>query len=68
MRQMMINSRYVFVAIVCFCATTAVAETPDRKQPNVVFLLADDLGWTGLGALGAISTRRRTWIAWPRKE
>ena len=49
----MINSRYVFVAIVCFCATTAVAETPDRKQPNVVFLLADDLGWTGLGCFGS---------------
>ncbi|NND99882.1 MAG: sulfatase [Pirellulaceae bacterium] len=31
----------------------ACAGDADPKQPNVVFLLADDLGWTGLGCFGS---------------
>jgi arylsulfatase A-like enzyme len=34
---------------VCDCAEAA----QDDQRPNVVFLLADDLGWTGLGCFGS---------------
>jgi len=33
-------------------ATTEAAESP-AKKPNIVFLLADDLGWTNLGCFGS---------------
>jgi len=39
--------RFLVVILVVHCA--AVAEA---KRPNVVFLLADDLGWTDLGCYG----------------
>lgn len=31
----------------------AVAEGPRRERPNVVFIMADDLGWTDLGCFGS---------------
>jgi len=34
-------------------STTTRAADPPTKQPNIVFLLADDLGWTGLRCFGS---------------
>ena len=34
-----------------FCGLTLKAN--DASQPNIVFLLADDLGWTGLTCFGS---------------
>ena len=39
-------------------------EPPDRK-PNIVFILADDLGWATRACTAASSTRRPISIAWP---
>ena len=37
----------------CLLSLDAMAETFDTDHPNVVFLLADDLGWTGLDCFGS---------------
>jgi arylsulfatase A-like enzyme len=46
----------IFVAIVhaalCLFSSDASAAAPDRK-PNIVFILADDLGWAELGCYGS---------------
>lgn len=34
-------------------ASTISASAADSPQPNIVLLLADDLGWTGLGCFGS---------------
>ncbi|MGB7346873.1 MAG: sulfatase [Pirellulaceae bacterium] len=39
--------------IVLLYATETTAETVEIKHPNIVFLLADDLGWTGLNCFGS---------------
>jgi arylsulfatase A len=41
--------------VACFCLMPlrVPAETFEIDQPNVVFLLADDLGWTGLNCFGS---------------
>ena len=41
------------VACSCLLSLDAMAETFDINHPNVVFLLADDLGWTGLNCFGS---------------
>lgn len=42
---------YPFVALV-LSAHAIVLQAKD-KQPNVVFIMADDLGWTDLGVMGS---------------
>lgn len=46
--------RYFFSLLVLLSvfATAALASEPP-KQPNIVLILADDLGWTGLGCFGS---------------
>ena len=39
-------------------ALTAVAAAKPQPQPNIVFVLIDDLGWTGVGCYGNSPFRR----------
>lgn len=43
----------LFPLILCVLAARAVAATEQDQPPNVVLLLADDLGWTGLRCFGS---------------
>src|SRR5205823_12763994 len=43
----------VFVLLSCLLALTAVrGDAAMQRPPNIVFILADDLGWTELGCCG----------------
>ena len=46
-------SLLAIVACSCLFPMNAEAETFEIKHPNIVFLLADDLGWTGLNCFGS---------------
>lgn len=47
----------VLVAIVLFASSAMAQETGDKSpqtpQPNIVLIMADDLGWTDLGCMGS---------------
>ncbi len=46
------NSKSLFsIVFLLACCSPAGAESHDR--PNIILLLADDLGWTGLGCFGS---------------
>jgi arylsulfatase A-like enzyme len=48
----------VLILTICFfiflssCGTRSKAKSTQSTQPNIVFILADDLGWTELGCYG----------------
>ncbi len=50
--------RLLLAAICLACVSPAVRADDPRRPPNVVFILADDLGWAELGCYG--QTRIRT--------
>ena len=55
MRQFLSRVGVLGVTAVFLSANvSATADTPKNgKRPNIVLLLADDLGWTGLGCFGS---------------
>lgn len=36
------------------------------SRPNIVFILADDMGWAQPGFNGEIPGRLRIWTSWPK--
>jgi arylsulfatase A-like enzyme len=51
-------SRYFFITLFCATLTNCIKNTPDHQQlvtarPNVLLILADDLGFSDLGAYGS---------------
>ncbi|MDH5412853.1 MAG: sulfatase [Flavobacteriaceae bacterium] len=54
---MNILKKYHFIYLLLFiilsgCATKNTGSTQNRNQPNVVFILVDDLGWSDLAFMG----------------
>src|SRR5829696_9131192 len=47
------SSRVSFVLCVLTMFTVAGAQTQPVKKPNIIFILADDLGWTDLACYGS---------------
>src|SRR5688572_29639437 len=43
----------VSLGLIVVFGVAAVAAAGEKKQPNIVFILADDLGWTDLGCQGS---------------
>ena len=38
-------------------------------KPHIIHILADDMGWSEVGALGTVSGARPHWVLWtPRKQ
>jgi len=47
------SNRLVVLACGLFVGLAAAAAEPAPRRPNVVFIMADDLGWTDLGCQGS---------------
>jgi len=46
--------KFLLVACTVFAASCSlVVAALEKKPPNIVFILADDLGWTDLGVQGS---------------
>lgn len=44
-------SRHIFLSLACLVAAAAHAD--DAPRPNIVYIMADDLGWADVGYQGA---------------
>src|SRR5881296_3486830 len=45
--------RHVLAVVVLTMASTGFAQESTSRPPNIVFILADDLGWTDVGCQGS---------------
>src|SRR5882724_5765427 len=45
-------SRYIWAAALLFCITSLTNAAPLPKKPNIVWIMADDLGYGDLGCYG----------------
>jgi arylsulfatase A-like enzyme len=41
------------VLLLALLATLPAADAPNAARPNIVFILADDLGWRDVGCFGS---------------
>ena len=48
------------------CVSVAVGRA-DSGKPNIVFIIADDLGWAGRLLFTAAMLQRRTSTSWPAR-
>ena len=49
-----------FILAILFTLIASAVQSIAAQKPNVVFILADDLGWSDLACYGSTYTRRRT--------
>ena len=65
----MTNKIFHFVLIQALVLTACVSQndtaTPKPATPNVIYILADDLGYGDLGSYGQDKFNTPTWISWP---
>jgi|GEM_PF-6957713 len=57
----------IFLISLCEPTLKGQSEGSDR-QPNIIFIMADDLGWGGiLDPMDKKGFERLTWIVWPQR-
>lgn len=59
----------LILPIACgICTVTSDAQTDKQPHPNVIFIYADDLGYTDLSCTEAVSMKLLISTSWQEKE